>query len=235
MANPNFSKWLTVIQAIQAVTGRLGLPVPKVGVTAPDDETATQMIALLNAAGRELIKPTGGKRWQALARTWTLTTQPGVTKYALPDDWDSFVDSTAWNQTTMLPLLGPLNAQNWAMLTARGIGSTTFSVAYRTRGNMFELYNAYSSPQTLLIDYASRGWLLIAGSTPAAYRDFIGADDDQIVYDAELIQAKLALAFRKAKGFDTTSAQMDYNDLEEQALNADSDAPVISIASGGDA
>ena len=235
MASVNFSKFMTALKAVQTVAAKLGLPVPQAGITATDDETAQHLLALLNGAGRELIKPTSGGRWQALARTWTLTTIPGQTTYPLPVDWDSFTDSTGWNGTTMLPLLGPASAQTWSYLKARGVGTTTFSIVYRTRGNQFELFNAYSTPQTLSIDYASRCWLQIAGTSPVQYRDTIGADDDMIVYDAELIVAKLLLAFRAAKGFDTTSAQMAYNEMEEQALNADSDAPIISIAGGGGA
>jgi hypothetical protein len=33
-----------------------------------------------------------------------------------------------------------------------------------------------------------------------------------------------------AKGFDTTAAQAEYNELEEQAINADTDAPVLQVA-----
>jgi hypothetical protein len=226
-----FQKWPTALVVIQDVCGQLGLPVPKAGVTAPDDETAQQMVSLLTWCGRRLTKPTGTMRWSSLKRTWTLATIPNQTLYDLPADWDSFIDSTAWNTTSRLPMLGPATDPQWSTLRARNLGASTISVIYRTRNNKFEIYNAYSTPQNLIIDYSSRAWVYHASGTPPSYTDAVSADDDQILYDNELITAKLKLAFLQAKGFDTTVATSDYNEIEEQALNADTDAPVLSASS----
>ena len=221
-------KWPTALAVVKDVQGQLGLPVSNAAISSPDDDTAQQLISLLTWCGRRLAKPTGTMRWQALKRTWTLATVPGQTLYDLPADWDSFIDLTGWNKTSRLPMLGPATSAQWSTLSARGMGATTISVIYRTRNNQFELFNAYSSPQNLVIDYSSRAWVYNASGTPPGYADAIAADDDQILYDNELITAKLKLAFLQAKGFDTTVATADYNEIEEQALNADSDAPVLT-------
>jgi hypothetical protein len=188
------------------------------------------MLRLLTWSGRRLVKPTSTYRWSTLMRTFVLITNPLETVYPLPDDWDSFEDLTGWNFTSRLPMLGPATNPQWACLKARNLGSSTISVIYRVQQNKFEIYNTFSDPQDLRIDYSSRAWVQDASAMPVEYRDFILKDDDIILYDNELITAKLKLAFLGAKGFDTTSAQGEYNEIEEAAICADSDAPVLQVS-----
>jgi hypothetical protein len=226
----SFTKYPTAIDVIQAVQGQLGLPVSAAAATNPTDETAQQMLRLLTWSGRRLLKPTSTFRWSTLLKTWALTTNTVDTLYDLPADWDSFEDLTGWNFTSRLPMLGPATDPQWQCLKARNLGSSTISVIYRVRGGQFEIYNTFSSAQNLRIDYSSRSWVRIAGTTPATYRDYVLADDDTLMLDNELLTAKLKLAFLSAKGFDTTGAQSDYNEIEEAAICADQDAPVLQLA-----
>jgi hypothetical protein len=225
-------KWPTALAVIRDVCAQLALPVPVAAAASADDLTAQQMVGLLTWSGRRLVKPTSTVRWSALAKTWTLVTTPGQTLYPLPPDWDSFIDLTGWSTASRLPMLGPATDPQWACLRARSLGSTTISVIYRVRGNQFELSTSFSAPQTLLIDYSSRSWVQDAVN-PTLYHDDIQADADVILFDNELITAKLKLAWLGAKGFDTTAAQSEYNEIEEAAINADSDAPVLSFTGGG--
>jgi hypothetical protein len=225
----NFNKQQTGLAIIQDVCGQLGLPVPVAAVANPFDVTARQMVALLNFAGRRLIKPTNGYRWQALRRTWELTTNPVDTLYPMPEDWDSFEDLTGWNFTSRLPMLGPATDAQWQTLSARNLGSSTISVVYRTRGNQFQVYNTFTDPQDLRIDYASRGWVR-DGADPLIYKDHIASDSDVVLYDADLIASALKLRFLTMKGFDTSAALADYKDAEAAAICADTDAPVLSLS-----
>lgn len=217
----------TALSIIQNALGQLGLPVPAAAVTASTDETAQQAVRLLQWVGRRLIKPTMSNRWQVLRKTWQLTTNSVDTTYALPTDWDSFEDLTGWNFSSRLPMLGPATDPQWQCLKARNLGSSTISVIYRVRGGLFEIYNTFSTNQDLRIDYSSRAWVRKADNST---QDFIDADDDTPLYDADLLCAGLKLQFLIAKGFDTTAAQQEWDDLLEQALNADQDAPVLQVA-----
>lgn len=224
-----FNRQSTVLDIITNALGQLALPVPVAAVGSTNDETAQQMVRLLQWSGRRLIKPTATHRWQALRKTWTLPVASPTLTYALPADWDSFEDLTGWNLTSRLPMLGPASDPQWNCLTARNLGSSTISVIYRVRQDLFELQSVPSTPQSLIIDYQSRGWVRDA-TVPTEFRDYIDADDDVVLYDTELITAKLKLAFLIAKGFDSTAAQAEYNELEEQAINADQDAPVLRVS-----
>jgi len=224
-----FNKQTTVLDIIQNALGQMGLPVPAAAFSDGSNLTAQQCIRLLQSRGRRLLKPTETNRWQVLRKTWSCPTTAGVTTYTLPADWDSFEDLTGWNFTSRLPMLGPATDPQWQCLKARNLGSSTISVIYRTRGGLFEIYNAFSTSQDLRIDYSSRGWIMVNGSPPT-YQDAITADDNVVLFDAELMTAGLKMDFLNAKGFDSTVAQEEYEEILEQALNADSDAPVLQVS-----
>jgi hypothetical protein len=224
----NFNRTASALDLVRNVQGQLALPVSPAAVTAGTDETAQQLIRLLTWCGRKLIKPTATYRWSHLLKTWVLITDPLLTQYPLPEDWDSFEDLTGWNFSSQLPMLGPASDPQWQCLKARSLGSSTISVIYRTRGGKFEIYGSGGTPQELRIDYSSRAW--VQTNDPLnPYRDYIQADDDVVLFDNELITAKLKLAFLTAKGFDTTAAQSEYDEMEEAAICADSDAPVLGV------
>jgi hypothetical protein len=221
------NKYATAADIISNVLGQFALPIPSAIVSAVGDATATQMVYLLNYAGRKLVKPTASHRWRTLTKEWVLITDPLETLYPLPTDWDSFEDLTGWNFTSRFPMLGPATDPQWQTLKARNLGSSTISVVYRLVGRDLELYNSFSTPQDLRIVYASRSWVYNPGTLQ--YKDQITADDDECLFDRDLLTNALRLEFLIAKGFDTTVAQADFNDMVEKAICADEDAPVLSV------
>lgn len=228
----DFNKFQTGLAIIQNTCGILGLPVPTAAVSNPSDVNARQMLAMLNYAGRRLVKPTAGYRWQVLTRTFQLTTNLVDTVYPLPSDWDSFEDLTGWNFSSRLPMLGPATDPQWQTLKARNLGSSTISVIYRTRGNQFEIYNTFPTAQDLRIEYSSRGWVQDATDIPITRKDFVENDSDIVLFDSDLMIAALKLRWMTAKGFDTAAATADYNQAEEAAICADTDAPVLTLTTG---
>lgn len=221
------AKYPTAGDVIKTVLGQFGLTVPVTVVGSVGDASATQLVYLLTWAGKKLIKPTASHRWSTLLKTWALATVPGQTLYDLPDDWDSFEDLTGWNFTSRLPMLGPASDPQWQCLKARNLGSSTISVVYRTRGKQLEIYNSFSTAQDLRIDYSSRSFVYHPGTL--TYSEVITADDDQLLFDQELLTAALRLEWLAAKGFDTSAAQADYMRLEESAICSDAESPVLTV------
>ena len=208
-----------------------GLPVPQAVASNTNDVTCRQIWAQLRTVGRRMCKPQRTHRWQALTRDWTLTTVKDQTQYALPPDHDAFIDQTAWNFTSMFPLLGPATAAQWQSLQAQSLGAT-INVVYRIAGDKFELANKPPSGQQLHIQYTSRSWVVpVSQSDPTAivYADAPVEDGDLVMLDPELMVCAVQHAFMQAKGFDTTAISADLDRLLEQAIDIDSDAPVLSM------
>ncbi len=57
---------------------------------------------------------------------------------------------------------------------------------------------------------------------------------DVVLYDPLLVMRGLKLAWLKAKGFDTTTAQMDFDTTLESIKSEDSAAPVLSLNTGSE-
>jgi len=223
-----WNKQLTTLDLVKRVNGQMGLPLPTAVVSQTNDRLATQMLFLLNKVGTKLLKPMQGYRWTQFKKRWDFTTVPGTTLYDLPDDWDSFIDQTMNSKSLVYPAIGPVGDPAWAWLIARTWGPL-IRVMYRTRGGMLELYQSPASPQAMLVDYTSRGWVY-QQKAPVGNKDVVDQDDDIILYDADLIQAALKLEFLREKGFDTTTAQNDFDLLLELAINTDSDAAILNVA-----
>lgn len=230
-----FNRRLSAATIVQEALAIQGLPVPG-AVAAGGDVTALQMWALLRTVGRRLCKPTSTHQWQVLKRTWVLDTDPLQTLYPLPADFDSFIDSTAWNFSSRLPMIGPATDSQWQQLKARSLGSSTISIVYRTRGDKLELYNTLPDVQALRIDYVSRAWVQLVSSTDPLNPDYADApaeDGDIVLFDPELMVCAVQRAFMTAKGFDTSAVNGDYEQLLEQAIGADEDAPVLNASGRG--
>ena len=100
----DFTRQWTGLSIIKSVCGQIGVPVPNTVISDPTNVLARQMWYLLNSAGRRTLKPHNGYRWNVLKRTWTLVTVPGQTVYDLPVDFDSFIDSTVYEQMSAGPM-----------------------------------------------------------------------------------------------------------------------------------
>lgn len=56
---------------------------------------------------------------------------------------------------------------------------------------------------------------------------------DLVLFDSQLVMRGLKLAWLKAKGFDTTTAQSDFDMTLEQVIGADSPGRVLTLGGGG--
>lgn len=212
----NFNRFISGYDICKRALRVIGVPVP-VSISGATDATSIQVWALLTELGQELL---GAFEWSMKTRTFTITTDPLVKVYDLPEDLSGFISATAWNNTSRLPMQGPMTAQQWALLVARNLGGTTITLQYRINNNQLELYYSPSEPATVSIQYISRGWVQDGGD-PAILKDEMVADGDICLFDPRLMVAMLRWRWRRAKGFDTTDLEEEYNIALENAKNAD--------------
>lgn len=211
----DFNRRITVNEVIRRALGTMGLVKPA-NVSDATDATTRQMLDLLTECGQELI---GEYDWQDLVKTHTFTTTSELL-YDLPTDWERFIDDTGWNNTGRIPLLGPMNPQQWRMLQARQLGGTTLRLQYIIREDKFNLYFVPNPAQEIAIDYISRGWV-IDGTDSSVRRDYPLNSSDIVVYSPRVIVPLLKWKWRDAKGFDTTSAKKEYEDALKVAKYSD--------------
>jgi hypothetical protein len=221
---PAIQKRLTLLETVRRAMLALGLREPT-SVTSSSDKNVRTLHSLANDCGLELLSEFA---WQFLNRDFTITTT-GATTYALPEDFQYFLSDTEWNRTSKNPLL-PTDAVSWAQLKARSLAGATVALLYQVSEDLLELYSAPSTTQTLVLPYISRSW---AESSAGTAQDNLLDDSDIILYDQTLFRKKLVLAWKSARGFDTTAAEREYQDALSSAQSADTPVRTIIALPGG--
>lgn len=194
---------------------------------ASTDASVVQMLALLKRLGRKLVRD---RQWTHLQTQYTFVTVSNQADYPLPSDFDSMINQSGWNRTNRLPFVGPLSPQEWQYLKARLVG-VVFTVLFRPKDGVLTVYPDVNTPggYTIAFEYISNAWILKADTSTATAPT---AATDTVRFDAEAVTTGLKLSWLKAKGFDTTAAQDDFDAALAQDMDADSAAPVLRLNQG---
>lgn len=218
----------TGFQIVQRALKAIGLPVPT-SIAAATDTLSVQIWSLLTELGQELL---GVHQWQFKEKIHVITTDGVSLTYALPVDFVRYVDATGWNNTSRLPLQGPLTAQEWALLVARNLGGTTIALQFKIFNGLVQFYYVPTTPCTINLTYVSRGWVQDS-TVPTTFKDTMENDADICLYDPRLIVSMLRWRWRRAKGFNTTDLEQEYNVALADAMNADSPGRDLKLVNTG--
>jgi len=230
---PRFSTANDIINRAALEVGLL----PISDAVASTDETFIQLQGLLDSAGQELVDL---HEWQAIRGVFELTTAAGDSgTYDLPEDFSYMIDQTGWDHTNRVAMGGPLSAQGWSYLAGRDLVSQSIYASFRLVDNKFDLF-PQPPPDNLKIrfEYISRNWVQEQGHVPAAgeaqgSRDIIGTGSDVILYEPILIIKMLKAKFLEAKGFDASSARLEFENMFNSRTGKDEGAPILSASRSG--
>lgn len=227
----------TVLWVIQQASLEMGLPKPLEAVSATDT-TTQQLVALLNAAGNEMVN---GYPWEQLTKEFLITTVDGQSEYMMPSDWSYFLDQTQWDRTNHWPLLGPKTAQEWQWLKG-GLLSSGPRLRYRVLGGKFQLFptpNAQNTPTngsdgafvpwTLAMEYVSDTWLASATEANTFY-NFAQDDTNLLLVDPWIMVKFIKMKYWEAKGLDTTAYSKDFIGMWESRIGKNKGAPMLTLA-----
>ncbi len=192
------------------------------------DEAFVQLSELLNAAGQELVEL---HQWQALVRVFELTTALGDTgSYNLPDDFSYMIDQTGWDKSNRVAIGGPLSAQDWSYLAGCDLISQSIYASFRLVDNKFDIYPQDPVPDGLNIrfEYMSRNWVQ---EQPSGLRkDLVTEGADIVLYEPILAIKFLKVKFLQAKGFDTTAAAQELENMFTSRTGKDTGASILSAS-----
>lgn len=190
------------------------------------NENILLLVRLLKSIGQELVLE---REWSWLLKEYTFQTAADVTTYPMPTGFRRMVNQTGWDRTTRFPLAGPLSPQEWQY--TKGYGTNfSISILFRPWQQLFQVNPAGDVPadETIAYEYVSSYWVQPLGETSATL-DMPSAQSDTLLFPRLLLVRGLKLAFLRARGFDTTSAEADYERTLDAESGADSPAAVLSI------
>jgi hypothetical protein len=159
------SDLVSLLEIITTVCAEVGLPIPT-AVIGNQDQQVSQLLALANREGREMVSLDGG--WPQLQATQTITLANGVAAYAFPTDFDSYIPTTIWNTDQRWPVSGPMTPQEWQVLKSGWVNSQPFQ-RFRIISNMIyfdPIPDVSADGQTVTIEYQSNSYCQSASGTP---------------------------------------------------------------------
>jgi hypothetical protein len=225
---------VTVLTIAQAVADEVGIPRPSSLVGSTDD-TARQLLALLNREGQDLI---AAHDWAACQRDKTVTVTSGTATYAVPTDFAKIIDDTMWDTTNKWPMLGPLNSTEWAMLL-KGISISTPRRIWRLVGKSDGTYSGATafyvqiaptptnSTDTFYYEYISNGFARKSADASAGVFD---DDADIPILPEQLFILGGIWRFLRAKGLPYDEEKDAYEREVARCMAQDKSARVLSLS-----
>lgn len=211
----------SALTIVKQVANELGLPAPT--ALPSEDVQAAQLLALLNAAGNELILY---YPWEQFLATWSFDTVPGQSDYVIPADWGYFIDQTQWDTTNRWPLLGPKSPQEWAWLKS-GIVAAAPRMRFRVMQSKFQIWPVPQAVFNFRMEYCSKNWVMQDNMTPAS---LVVSGSDTVLLHPWLMVKYLKLKFYELKGFDATGPQGDFTRIYLSLTGKDKGAPKLSLS-----
>lgn len=224
--------WDTAANILNDAAAELGLLTTDLADPyASTDQSIIQLCRFLKGVGQALVDEYD---WPHLQKTRTISTVNGVVNYELATDFSHWVDETAWNQATTLPLVGGVSGAVWRYVDATSATGSAYQLFRRAMSVATEEIAIYPTPpgeEDIEYEYVSRYWVGSEGSAPTAAAPTLGID---VCYlDRLLLIAAIKLRWREAKGFDTTADERIYLKALERAKSKATSAPVLSLSPSG--
>ncbi|HUW15169.1 MAG TPA: hypothetical protein VM537_35960 [Anaerolineae bacterium] len=214
------------------IINRAALEIGLVPVSDPvgsTDEAFIQLTGLLTSAGQEMVEL---HPWQVLTSVFEFTTTDLDTgSYDLPDDYSYMIDQTGWDRTNKVMISGPLSPQDWTYLKGRDLVNQTIYASFRLMDAKFDLF-PQPPPVGLQVsfEYINRNWVRLSDDSRA---DSIQNSSDTVLYEPILIIKFLKAKFLEAKGFDPSSARLEFENMMNSRTGKDTGAPILSAGRNG--
>lgn len=222
---------MSALTIVQAVAGRLALPVPGALFSATDAQ-AVQLRSLLNDALVEHVT-WPDHAWTKLTKEVTFTTIASNTQSAgaVPSDLDRFCDDSIWDRTTNRPLTGPITPQQWQQEMA-GPTFTSMYLAFRVRGASLLITPVPAAGHTVAYEYVSN-LAVYGGGGATLNQSAFTADADTSIFDETLMARALRWCFLRAKGLDYSQEYAQWVEMLQRFAARDGGMPKLSASSNG--
>lgn len=206
----------TILTLVNNVLPEIGLPklTTLIGNT---NQTALRTLALANREGKSLSK----LPWRSLIKRNVITTASSAESYALPSDFDHFVDNTFWNDSNDELMEGPLSDERW-QADVSGLLTVTVNDRFQIRanGNDNRLFvrPVPTSAENLTFFYSSNGWC--RSSSGNRQSEWL-ADTDVLLLDDYVFELGLRWRILKAQRREFQDELAEYARERNKAIARD--------------
>lgn len=153
--------------------------------------------------------------------------------FALPTDFDRYIDQTQWDRRFHWEMIGPMSPQE-DQFQRSGIAALGPRRKWRQIGrgaNAFRIWpqpsGSSDSPATLVWEYISNNWVNKAVGT---FASALTANDDTVVFPDDLLMMGIKWRFWQIKGFAYADLQAEYIDWVNREKARDGGQKILSLA-----
>ena len=207
----------TLLEHIQRVSMRIGLPIPSAIITSTDAQVKQLRVCLEDAVAEAMARWT----WEVLQRRATFTSVAAESQGTLVSltgtDFVKINNDTIWDLTNRRPIRGPVSQSHWQERTAAGLTGPFYE--YQIRGGELLLNPAPSAGDSYSFFWTSNKCYKDAGGTA---KSALSADDDTVVFSDAMVYYGTLYLWKMEKGLPYAE------DLRQWELVATSEA----LASG---
>jgi hypothetical protein len=220
---------MNLLALVQRFCERTNLPSPNT-VYGSTDPQVVQIKALLEEVGIDL---NGRGTWQGTTRvathTTTATEDQGAITTIASDGFKYIKNQTIWDRTDRLPVLGPMDGQEWQALKALFINGPRYR--YRLLGGQLLSNPIPPAGHTWAFEYASQNWIVAVDGT--TYKQFFTADTDSPVLPETLLLQGLRAWWKKEKGLEYAEDMRMYEAQAKDAMSRDGGKPILHMDGEG--
>lgn len=231
----NITSTRTLGECVNEVAQEVGFAVSIADAAGSTDAAVIQMVRAVNRAAIELL---GEGDWPDFIETSSLTVAaaaPGDTTVALnlPADFYAFVNRTQNDATALLPTRRPLNAEQWQSIATIS-PYVSFNLLWQYRKGQLWFLNppAPGAGHNFTFQYLSQA-IVKDADDPLLLKNVATKNGDTILLDSDLVIALAVVLWRGMKGFDTTSAERNYQKLFGRRFKRQEAAKIVTIGDSG--
>ena len=214
---------MPLLEVVQYVCRRSGVPVPT-NVTGSTDPQVLQMMALLEEEGNDL---SSRGAWQGItfeaSHTTVATEDQGAIATIASNGFRYIKNQTIWDRTNKLPVIGPLDGQEWQSLKA--LTATGPRYQFRIRGGKLLVNPTPTAGYNWRFEYVSQNWILGADGT--TYKQYFTLNTDTILLPETLVTMGLRWRWKKEKGLEYAEDFRTYEMEVKDALGRDGGKRVL--------
>lgn len=214
---------MSLLTIVQRFCQRTNLPSPATVIGSTDTQVV-QIKALLEEVGIDL---NGRGTWQGTTRisthTTTATEDQGAMATLSPNGFKYIKNQTIWDRTDRLPVIGPVDGQEWQALKAVVVTAPRYM--FRILGGRLLSNPPPPAGHEWAWEYASENW--IVGADGVTYKQYFTLDTDDVLLPETLLLQGLRAWWKKEKGLDYAEDFRMYETQVVDALNRDGGKPLL--------
>lgn len=185
----------TLLQIVQQFCNENGLPAPAAVVGAADSHSI-KLLAQVRKVLRELLRYRFPAQNVRVAWTTTVAGEDqGNWRDLVGDDMQSLSGDTFWDETTRLPIKGPLSPVEWQQLKALPAAGACYR--FTIKADRILIHPAMPAGRNLAISYYTGKQVY---SSTGELKSAVAADTDTFFYSDAIMIDGMSWCWRKAVG-----------------------------------